>query len=135
MRQAGHLHHSADIGWRILRRQETALGQHHSHAVAQAAPHAGHFHAVGKAVVGVVVFGEGVYLRFAPQPPERAGKHHSVVIDVEIGAQRICAFLAGGGNGGHQPAVLGLEALGAEQLLPVHVCPLVWLDKLRLPEN
>ena len=76
--------------------------------------------------MGVVVFGEGVHLRFSPQPPERAGKHHAVVIDVKIGAQRIRAFLAGGGNGGHQLAILGLEALGAEQLLPVH---------MRLPEK
>ena len=120
VREASHLHHGADVARRAAQRQKFARLHHHAHAVAQAAADTGHFHAVGEAVVGVVVLGKGMHLGFAPQAAERAGKHHAVVIDMKIGAQGIGTLLRGRRAGGHDFAVFGAEALGAEQLLPVH---------------
>ena len=120
MGEAGDLDDRADVARGVACGQEAAGLHHHADPVADAAADAGDFDAVGEAVVGEVVFGEGVDLGFAAEAAERAGEDDAVVVDVEVGAQGVRAFLGGRGYGGDDFAVFGAEALGAEQLRPVH---------------
>ena len=95
VRQAGHLYRTTDIERRIAVRQQALRLHHRAYTVAQATANAGHFHAMGEPVVGVVVRRQRVNLGLAPQTAEGAGKHHAVVVDVEIAAQAGCAFQRG----------------------------------------
>ena len=72
--EAGDLDDRADVARGVACGQEAAGLHHHADPVADAAADAGDFDAVGEAVVGEVVFGEGVDLGFAAEAAERAGE-------------------------------------------------------------
>ena len=52
MGQTRHLHHAAYVLGAVIGRQKTIAFEHRPDAIADAATHTRHFHAVGKAVVG-----------------------------------------------------------------------------------
>ena len=115
--KAGGLHGGGEVVGRKMRGQLLLGAQLFAHKVAQAAPHAGDFNAVGKAVVGVVVFGERVHLGFAPQPAKGVGKDHAVVVGVKRGAVGRVHF---GRRGGDVAVFVYLKTGGRHELLPVH---------------
>lgn len=114
MRQTGNLHHGTNIAGRIALRQKTAIVQHYAHAVAQAPAHAGNFNAVRQAVVRQIVLRQRMHLSFTAKAAEGSGKNDPVVIDVKIRTQGIGTFLSRRGNGRHDFAVFGTEALGGQ---------------------
>ena len=52
MSQARHLHHAAYVLGAVIGRQKAIAFEHRPDAIADAAPHTRHFHAVGEAIVG-----------------------------------------------------------------------------------
>ena len=120
MRQTGDLDDSANIARSIVFRQESAGLQHDTDAVTQTASDAGDFDTMCQPVVRQVMFGKRVDLGFPAQPPECAGKHDSIVINVEIGTQGIDTLLCGRRNRRDNFAVFRTEALRGKQLGPSH---------------
>lgn len=115
--KAGGLHGSGEVVGRKIGRQLVFGAQQFTHQIAQAAPHAGDFNAVGEAVVGVVVFGERVHLGFAPQSAKGVGKDHAVVVGVKRGAVGRVRF---GRRGGDVAVFVYQKTGGRHELLPVH---------------
>ena len=126
--KADGLHGGGKVVGREIGRQLVFGAQQFTHQIAQAAPHAGDFNAVGKAVVGVVVFGERMHLGFAPQPAKGVGKNHAVVVGVKGGAVGRVRF---GRHGGDGAVFVDLKTSGRHELLPVHHN--AFLSGFRLP--
>ena len=126
--KAGGLHGGGEVVGRKMRGQLLLGAQLFAYKVAQAAPHAGDFNAVGEAVVGVVVFGERVHLGFAPQSAKGVGKDHAVVVGVKRGAVGRVRF---GRRGGDVAVFVDLKTGGRHELLPVHHN--AFLSGFRLP--
>ena len=115
--KAGGLHGSGKVVGREMGGQLLLGAQLFAHKVAQAAPHAGDFNAVGEAVVSVVIFGERVHLGFAPQSAKGVGKDHAVVVGVKGRAVGRVRF----GRRGRDDAVfVYLKTGGRHELLPIH---------------
>ena len=115
--KAGGLHGSGEVVGRKIGRQLVFGAQQFTHQIAQAAPHAGNFNAVGEAVVSVVIFGERVHLGFAPQSAKGVGKDHAVVVGVKGRAVGRVRF----GRRGRDDAVfVYLKTGGRHELLPIH---------------
>ena len=126
--KAGGLHGGGEVVGREIGRQLVFGAQQFTYQIAQAAPYAGDFNAVGKAVVGVVVFGERMHLGFAPQPAKGVGKNHAVVVGVKGGAVGRVRF---GRHGGDGAVFVDLKTSGRHELLPVHHN--AFLSGFRLP--
>ena len=126
--KAGGLHGGGKVVGRKIGRQLLFGAQQFAHQIAQTAPHAGDFYAVGEAVVSVVVFGERMHLGFAPQPAKGVGKDHAVVVGVKGGTVGRVRF---GRHGGDGAVFVDLKTGGRHELLPVHHN--AFLSGFRLP--
>ena len=122
VRQTGHLNDCTDVARRIAFRQEAAHLHHHADTVADAAADTGHFDTVRQTVVRQIMLGQRMHLRFPSQTAECAGKHHTVVIDVEIRTQRVRTFLRRRRTGGYDFVVFQAETLRTQQTLPIRFC-------------
>lgn len=122
MRQTGHLNDCADVARRIAFRQEAARLHHHADTVADTAADTGHFDTVRQTVVRQIMLGKRMYLCFPSQTAECTGKHHTVVIDVEIRTQRVRTFLRRRRTSRHDFIVFQAETLRTQQTLPIRFC-------------
>ncbi|MCY1402083.1 hypothetical protein D9M71_172150 [compost metagenome] len=107
MGQAGGLDDHTEIAGVAPFRQLVA--EHLADPHAQRAADAADFEGMGQACVDVVIAGDRVHLRLAPQPAEGAGEYDAVMVLVERAAAEF-------GVAVHRFA----EAFAGEQGMPVH---------------